>query len=360
MNLFLPLLQQAQISNVLWGEPDFLNPNSYKNITKVLQRIGIRADIKHYGGESREWLFVECDGLPYTTMRDLITNVWHCILCQECFYKLPAFHDHKCFILHRVDPIHEFGWVIPISGLLHLEMNAARSFVKLNWDVFTSTLGYELGFISIKAQEYSRKGSDHHKTWHFLELLYLSLSMELVTPYINNLPSGTKSTGDGYWNWFENIIDPNYVYLQHMTFTYLYSLMMLRAGVRKCNATAVGDAKTKISCLFFGRNHPIYQNIVYLDTLDTVLMPPPLKDIKNKYISGSRTGNIGKSQGGDALLEEINKDSKSWLKMAGIPSERHWLWVFRNVDSLNKVSKVKFFFSLMLTKTTIFVNEENG
>ena len=40
---------------------------------------------------------------------------------------------------------------------------------------------------------------------------------------------------------------------------------------------------------------------------------------------------------GVTLLEEINKESKSWLKMARIPSEELWLRVFRNLDELNKV-----------------------
>ena len=37
---------------------------------------------------------------------------------------------------------------------------------------------------------------------------------------------------------------------------------------------------------------------------------------------------VEKCKGVDALLEEINKESKSWLKMAGILSEELWLKVF--------------------------------
>ena len=42
---------------------------------------------------------------------------------------------------------------------------------------------------------------------------------------------------------------------------------------------------------------------------------------------------------GDATLEEVNKEAKSWLKTAGVPSEAQWLQVFRNLDALTKVSK---------------------
>ena len=57
-------------------------------------------------------------------------------------------------------------------------------------------------------------------------------------------------------------------------------------------------------------------------------MPNELRVIMEKYISGSRTMTAKKCQGGDALLEEINKESKSWLKIAEIPLEEHWLRVF--------------------------------
>ena len=36
-------------------------------------------------------------------------------------------------------------------------------------------------------------------------------------------------------------------------------------------------------------------------------MPAELRTAMGKYISGSRTMTLGKCQGGDAMLEEINK-----------------------------------------------------
>ena len=224
-------------------------------------------------------------------------------------------------------------------------MNAARSFIKLNWDVFIRAFGHELGFKSIKAQEYLQKSFDHHKTWHFLEIVYLSLSLELVTPYVKSISAGSRPSA-GYWNWCKDIKNPNYVYVQHMAFTYLYSLMLFRVGVGKNDVKSFENAKTKILHLFFGRNHPIYQNIIYLDTLNTISMLEELNSLKKQFMSGSRTGNIDKSQRGDALLKEVNKDSKSWLKMAGIPSEKQWLRVFRNLDKLNELSTTLYFMSI--------------
>ena len=85
---------------------------------------------------------------------------------------------------------------------------------------------------------------------------------------------------------------------------------------------------------------------MYLDTLDTISMPEELNNLKKQFMSGSRTGNIDKSQGDDALLEEVNKESKSWLKMAGIPSEKQWLRVLRNLDKLNEVNMTLYYMSI--------------
>ena len=102
-----------------------MNPNSFATITEVLQNIGHRTGIKHYGGGKREWLFVECDGLPYSIISDLLDNLWQSTLCKDCFYMLTSFKEHKCFIFYKVEPVREFSWIVPIFGLLHFEMNAA-------------------------------------------------------------------------------------------------------------------------------------------------------------------------------------------------------------------------------------------
>ena len=73
-------------------------------------------------------------------------------------------------------------------------------------------------------------------------------------------------------------------------------------------------------------------------------MPTKLCDTLEKYVTGSKTNTSGRSQGGDAMLEELNKESKSWLKMAGIPGEGQWINVFRNIDKLNKVSFKTLFY----------------
>ena len=67
----------------------------------------------------------------------------------------------------------------------------------------------------------------------------------------------------------------------------------------------------------------------------TSMMPDRLKSVMFSSLAVSRTGNAGKYQGGDACLEEINKEAKSW--MSGVPTDQQWTRVFHNLDKLNKV-----------------------
>ena len=105
--------------------------------------------------------------------------------------------------------------------------------------------------------------------------------------------------------------------------------------MRKCNDVLIRDAIAKFYAVIFARKHPIYQRILYYDARDRMVMPQQIKEILSHYVSGSKFMKMGKCQGGDAMLEELNKDSKSWFKKAGIPGEEQWLTVFRNLDDLN-------------------------
>ena len=68
-------------------------------------------------------------------------------------------------------------------------------------------------------------------------------------------------------------------------------------------------------------------------------MPAELKAVMDSCMTMSRTKHSGHNQGGDGCLEEINKDSKSWLKVSGgVPDDERWLRIFRNLTKLKEVS----------------------
>ena len=63
-------------------------------------------------------------------------------------------HCEKCHGGQKCSAIREFSWVVLRIGKLHVEMNMARHFIDLNWNIFLSKLASELGFVSEAAQKF--------------------------------------------------------------------------------------------------------------------------------------------------------------------------------------------------------------
>ena len=180
-----------------------------------------------------------------------------------------------------------------------------------------------LGFTSENAQKYIKKGSDYHKLWQILEMVYIALADELLLPYAQkSLELCEKPTSSGYWNYSESIVNPNYQYVQQALFTFLHALMMIRRCMRYSQSKPILAAKSKLVLLFFGRNHPIYQEIVSHDFRIEYMIPNEVKQSMHSTFSMSRNGKDGHYQGGDAIIEEINKQGKKWI--IGVPTEMQW------------------------------------
>jgi hypothetical protein len=336
-NHFNYVEETSNLFKVKTGEPDLLNPSSFQNISEILYNLAERAGISKNDGQ-RKWLFLECDGGIYSIVEKLIFNVFVCSICHEAIYGEIPFREHRCSILHDVVPVHEFGWVLPMPGLLHLEMNACKAFFQLNWDIFMKDVCIELGFKTPKAQDCARKCSDHHKTFKILEILYIAMVDELLVPFVQFCKThSVEATLDQYWIWSQDVKNANYMYCQQMALTFLHAIMVFRVGCRRANPSYIIAGREKMSLLFYCRNHPRYQRIVAINSYIEAMMPEDLKDLIMRSFTLSRTGNVGHYQGGDACLEEINKEAKSWISPVGVPTEKEWVKTFRNLDSLSEV-----------------------
>lgn len=148
----------------------------------------------------------------------------------------------------------EFDWVVLRIEKLHLEMNMARHFIDLNWDVFVSKLASELGFVSDAAQKFVKKGSDHHKTMSILKVAHIGLWKELLIPYIRDrLDSGSAmSVNDYLYDWMPNVGWKNdtYRYIFGMTWMYLMALWVFRMGIRRNNAAYVRAGQITFATVF--------------------------------------------------------------------------------------------------------------
>ena len=97
---------------VIVGEPDFVNPNSFQSVSQILHNIGERAGISRYGGEQREWLFIECDRGIDLIIKELIEQTLYCKNCGLSYFSEAAYKAHECN-LGQAEPEHEFDWIIP-------------------------------------------------------------------------------------------------------------------------------------------------------------------------------------------------------------------------------------------------------
>ena len=111
--------------------------------------------------------------------------------------------------------------------------------------------------------------------------------------------------------------------------------MMLKRGVRYGQSKPILAAKSKLVLLFFGRNHPRYQEIVSHDFRIECMIPNEVKQCMYSTFSMSRNGKDGHYQGGDVMIEEINKQGKEWI--IGVPTEMQWQRSFRNLDVLEEL-----------------------
>ena len=128
-----------------------------------------------------------------------------------------------------------------------------------------------------------------------------------------------------------------------MTFTFLHAMMMLRRGIRYCQIEPVLAAKSKLALLFFGRNHPRYQELTSHEFRIECIAPNEIKSYMHSAFSMSRTNRPGHYQSGGAVIEEINKQGKKWV--IGVPTQSQWTRSFRNLDMLDKVN-MKFMFKI--------------
>ena len=182
---------------------------------------------------ARHGLNVTMDGLPYLVCRKVVQEMLLCTECGDDVLK-ESLNEH-CLNVHqgqRCNAVQEFDGVVLRFSKLHLEMNMARHFMDLNWNVFLSKLASELGFVSEAAQEFVHKGSDHHKAMSVLKVAHIGLWKELLIPYIRDrLSSGAATSVNDYlykgipevgWN------NATYRYIFGMAWTYLMSLHVFR------------------------------------------------------------------------------------------------------------------------------------
>ena len=135
------------------------------------------------------------DGLPLGITRNIINNTMYCSSCKVSFESLQLFKTHveETHEGETIPEVREFDWVILRVGKLHLEMNALKAFVDLNWDVWFAALAEEMGFKSEGAQRVAKSCADHHKSMELWQIALKGTTDELLLSYVwEKLRSGEQ------------------------------------------------------------------------------------------------------------------------------------------------------------------------
>ncbi|MES9969685.1 MAG: hypothetical protein ABW092_06590, partial [Candidatus Thiodiazotropha sp.] len=289
----------------------------------------------------RSWISVGCDGLPYLLAAKIIDKTFVCPQCNACMKTGPEdFISH--LELHglptqSIETFRKYKQIFLRPGLGHFEINMVKCLFKLLWVVLLCRVSKLLGFRSERAQNYCKAASGHHKSWEILQIVFRAVSKELLIAFVRqNLANGKQPTIDKYFRWLQTVKDPNYLFMQEIVFTCLVALNIFRIGVRGNNSAVMLAGRQKFSRLFYIMGMTKYQEICSRDMVNRAHYPPELQNYVRATEAVSTSGDPQKGEGGDFILENKNKRIKMWLPK-GVPVEKQWIRVNRNLDRLDEV-----------------------
>ena len=327
------------------ADPILVNPIGIESVTKVLQEIKHQA-ISNSNG--RQCVVVTCDGVPYTHASEIQDEQLECLTCHKLLKKVEKEEHSNLHDDRDTQYARPFKELLIRPGAGHIELNMGRKLLSFLWVPLLSELADLFGFRTPKAKLVFKSGVDHHRTREVLECVLFALAKELVLPYVlHSIRAKETPSASGYLLWYdENVYSQNYSFTYHVTFSYLLSFHMFNEGIRKNNSENIMAARTVFHPLFFVGYHPMYKKLHLRDLIERTSYPNEIGDYLKRTESFSKSGKLNGGQGADFIHEEVNKEIKSFLPKAGVPSKKTWVQIIRKIDELKKM------------KSTLLVNSD--
>ena len=214
----------------------------------------------------------------------------------------------------------------------------ARLLLEYLWSPVIKDVAKSLGFRTPRALDVVRRGMDHHRSHHILTIVFEALSQELLNLFVRAcLHEGTNVSDVKFFAWLSEVENSTYLFLLHMNFTFLLSIHLYTAAIRKNNSSIIMASCTAFAPLFYGKSHGKYQELLLRDMCMRVNMPQEVRLYVESTESFSLTGSGTNGQGADFLQEEANREVKSLLP-SGAVTQDTWLKV-NNTTELVKDMK---------------------
>ena len=210
----------------------------------------------------------------------------------------------------------------------------AKGIIELGWGIFCRELAITMNFRSDVALAAAKKASDHHKAWTMLRIARMSLTRELIVPFVRKQMEmhGTDYSPSAFMKFIIKATDPNYTFMCDYVFELLDSIFMFRTGVRGSIQRFIKAGLAKFAKLWCGRHHPLYRELEAAHNLQYERMPEKVRELVDKAASINLSGKLFTAEGADFRLEEINKKIQGWLP--NIPSAQDWKHACCNFDPL--------------------------
>jgi hypothetical protein len=158
-----------------------VNPNGIESVKEVLVNIMTQCDI----GNSRQWVGVDCDGVPYAIADKLINQCLVCEIHNEqmgCNAIETHFEEQHPGYAIQYDKL--FHSILLVPGTGHTEINLMRALFQICRPVFMELLADKLGFCSKRAVEYIVTCRNHHLSWQIVLIVLYSFALELIKIYV--------------------------------------------------------------------------------------------------------------------------------------------------------------------------------
>ncbi len=205
-------------------------------------------------------------------------------------------------------------------------MNLMKAFFELNWTPFMEKLSSAMGLVSDAAKNYAKKCKDTHISFQLLLAFHVGTLRELVVTYVRQqMAASSPLTPRGFFQFAkkEHEKDPTCKYLFVQVCRFSQGIINFHMGIRRCNADLVHSGLHMTKELFYGRPHPMYQNIELFSTIQYFMMDSEVKKAYDDHISFTSVSESA-GQGLDFCLEQNNRDIKSYLPKYEVPSEQTW------------------------------------
>ena len=141
------------------------------------------------------------------------------------------------------------------------------------------------------------------------QILFSAWTKALLKPYVrqcidtNTAPSLTDN--------YLAQQSPNYILLYKVIFNFVFAINLFRLSVRRGNFSLICVALHKLSTLYFGLNMTGYMEITFRYENILKKAPPEIKHFISRNTVCSQSGHPSKAEGGDFVLESVNKRIKA-------------------------------------------------